>query len=59
MKVRTTRITLHFIILFMNAGFILFTLKRQGTFELYYNILTVLFTIIYFVLEMPFTQDRG
>ncbi len=31
MRVRTTRIVLHFILLFMNAGFILYTLQRQGS----------------------------
>ena len=37
----------------MNAGFVLYTLQRQGTFELYYNIVTIVLTITYFVLEMP------
>ena len=59
MKVRTTRIILHFILLFMNAGFILFTLKKQGDFELYYNLVTITLTISYLVLEMPFFErDR-
>ncbi|MBI2151984.1 hypothetical protein HYU21_04620 [Candidatus Woesearchaeota archaeon] len=57
MKVRTTRIILHFVLLFMNAGFVLYTLQRQGSFELYYNILTVLLTIGYFVLEMPINEE--
>ncbi len=53
MRVRKTRVILHFILLFMNAGFVLFTIKRQGMFELYYNIITVVLTITYLVLEMP------
>jgi len=56
MKVRATRVILHFILLFMNAGFVLYTLGRQGNFELYYNIITILLTITYLVLEMPFFE---
>ncbi len=58
MKIRTTKVVLHFILLFMNAGFVLYTLKKQGTFELYYNIVTITLTIAYLVLEMP-VLDRG
>ena len=50
---KSTRIILHFILLFMNAGFILYTIQQQSLFELYYNLLTLLLTILYFVLEMP------
>lgn len=56
MRVRTTRVILHFILLFMNAGFVLYTLKRQGVFELYYNIITIVLTIAYLVLEIPFFE---
>lgn len=58
MKSRTTRIILHFILIFMNAGFVLYTIKRRGNFELYYNIITITLTIAYLVLEMPFIE-RG
>lgn len=58
-KRRASRTILHFILLFMNAGFVLFTLRKQGEFELYYNIVTIVLTITYLVLEMPsFIEGR-
>ena len=42
----------------MNAGFILYTLKTQSEFELYYNVTTILLTLMYFVLEIPSEKDE-